>query len=84
VPSLNADGDGAALRLAQTLTGKIAEDAVGYGTEGGLFQLAGIDTIVCGPGSIKQGHTADEYVELTQITACEDFMLALAGHLSLD
>ncbi|MBG6214777.1 acetylornithine deacetylase [Cryobacterium sp. CAN_C3] len=84
VPSLSADGEGAALRLAQTLTGNTAEDAVGYGTEGGLFQLAGIDTVVCGPGSIKQGHTADEYVELTQIQACEEFMLALAARLSLD
>jgi acetylornithine deacetylase len=84
VPSLSSVGAGAALRLAQTLTGSTAEDAVGYGTEAGLFQLAGIDTAVCGPGSIRQGHTANEYVELTQIRACEEFMLALAEHLSAD
>lgn len=84
VPSLGAGGEGAALKLAQKLTGIAAEDAVGYGTEGGLFQLAGIDTVVCGPGSIKQGHTANEYVELSQIKACEEFMFALAVHLSLD
>ncbi|HFC05610.1 MAG TPA: acetylornithine deacetylase, partial [Rhizobiales bacterium] len=28
--------------------------AVSYGTEAGLFQLAGIPAIVCGPGSIEQ------------------------------
>ena len=94
VPSLSAGGTGAggtgvagagaALHLAQALTGSSAEDAVGYATEAGLFQLAGIDTAVCGPGSIRQGHTANEYVELAQIQACEEFMLALAEHLSAD
>jgi acetylornithine deacetylase len=84
VPSLSAAGAGAALRLAQSLTGSTAEDAVGYATEAGLFQLAGIDTAVCGPGSIRQGHTANEYVELAQIQACEEFMLALAEHLSAE
>ena len=33
-----------------------------FGTEGGLFQSIGIPTVVCGPGSIEQGHKADEYV----------------------
>ena len=45
-----------------------------YATEAGLFQRAGIDTVVCGPGSMDQGHTANEYIELTQIAACEDFL----------
>lgn len=84
VPSLSAAGAGAALQLAQALTGSTTDDAVGYATEAGLFQLAGIDTAVCGPGSIRQGHTANEYVELNQVRACEEFMLALAEHLSAD
>jgi acetylornithine deacetylase len=28
---------------------------------------AGIPTIVFGPGSIEQAHTADEYVEIDQV-----------------
>ncbi|WP_241978235.1 acetylornithine deacetylase [Cryobacterium sp. Hz9] len=82
VPALSAAGTGAALQLAHELTGTSSEETVGYGTEGGLFQLAGIDTVVCGPGSIRQGHTANEYIDLAQISACEDFMRALAGHLA--
>jgi len=82
VPALSAAGTGAALQLARELTGTTSEETVGYGTEGGLFQLAGIDTVVCGPGSIRQGHSANEYIDLAQISACEDFMRALAVHLA--
>jgi acetylornithine deacetylase len=82
VPGLSPEGPGAALHLAQTLTGNSAEETVVYATEAGLFQRAGIDTVVCGPGNMQQGHTANEYIELTQITACEEFLTSLAHHLS--
>lgn len=83
VPGLSAEGPRAALELAKQLTGNTAEETVVYATEAGLFQRAGIDTVVCGPGSMDQGHTANEYIELSQIAACEDFMRALATHLTL-
>jgi acetylornithine deacetylase len=82
VPALSAAGTGAALALVHELTGTTTQETVGYGTEGGLFQLAGIDTVVCGPGSIRQGHTANEYIDLAEISACEDFMRALAVRLT--
>ena len=43
-----------------------------FGTEGGLFasRLA-IPTVVCGPGSMDQGHKADEYVSLASLEACD-------------
>ncbi|WP_346846037.1 acetylornithine deacetylase [uncultured Rothia sp.] len=47
---------------------------VTYGTEGGQFQRAGIPTIVLGPGDIAQAHTANEWIELSQIEECERFM----------
>lgn len=47
---------------------------VAYATEAGLFQQAGIATIVCGPGSIEQAHRANEFVTLTQLNRCEDFL----------
>ncbi len=55
--------------------------AVSYGTEAGLFSEIGIETIVCGPGSIEQAHRPDEYVEVAQIQACLDFMHALIDQL---
>jgi len=44
---------------------------VAFGSEGGLFDQAGIPTVVCGPGSIVQAHQADEYVDISQLEACE-------------
>jgi acetylornithine deacetylase len=44
---------------------------VAYGTEAGHFDAAGIATVVCGPGSMAQGHIADEYIELAQLAACD-------------
>ncbi len=55
---------------------------VGFGTEAGLFQGAGIPTVVCGPGYIDQAHQADEFVSLQQLAACEDFLRALRRHMT--
>ena len=44
---------------------------VAFGSEGGLFDQAGIPTVVCGPGSMEQGHKADEFISLQQLDACD-------------
>jgi acetylornithine deacetylase len=77
MPSFLAPPDDPAVRLAQRLSGIERTALVGFGTEAGLFQRAGISTVVCGPGSIDQAHQADEYVSLDQLARCEDFLLAL-------
>jgi acetylornithine deacetylase len=38
-----------------------------YGTDGSKLALAGIETVVCGPGDVAQAHTKDEYVEVGQL-----------------
>jgi acetylornithine deacetylase len=73
-PGLVLDPDSPALALARELTGANAVEAVAYGTEAGLFQRAGIPAFICGPGSIDQAHKADEFVELSQLSACETFL----------
>ena len=48
---------------------------VAFGTEGGLFsQRLGIPVLVCGPGSMEQGHKADEFITLDQLAACDGMM----------
>jgi acetylornithine deacetylase len=64
--------------LACAAAGNDAVRTLAFGTEGGLFQAVGIPTVVCGPGSIEQGHKADEYVEFAQLERCLQFMEALA------
>jgi len=67
------------VKLAQRLAGTDSSTLVGFGTEAGFFQAAGIPTVVCGPGSIAQAHQADEYVGLDQLAACEGFLRRLGS-----
>jgi acetylornithine deacetylase len=39
--------------------------------------MAGIPTIVCGPGSIEQAHKPDEFIALEQIVQGESFVRKL-------
>ena len=67
--------------LACAAAGRDDVRTLAFGTEGGLFQSIGIPTVVCGPGSIEQGHKADEYVELEQLSRCLSFLGKLSASL---
>ncbi|NWK88466.1 acetylornithine deacetylase [Raoultella terrigena] len=54
-----------------------AFSTVAFGTEGGLFDEAGVATLICGPGSMDQGHKADEFIALAQLEKC----LTMLGNL---
>jgi acetylornithine deacetylase len=77
VPPLEPETDGPAEALVRLLTGANQTQVVSYCTEGGLFQRAGMSTVICGPGSIDQAHKPDEFIEISQIEACEDFVRRL-------
>jgi acetylornithine deacetylase len=79
IPAFLAQGEEPAVALAQRLAGRQDTTLVAFGTEAGIFQRAGISTVVCGPGSIAQAHQADEYVSLAQLASCEGFIGALRG-----
>ena len=79
MPSFQARLDEPAVLLAQQLADTRQTTQVAFGTEAGLFQRAGMSTVVCGPGSINQAHQADEYVSLEQLAHCEAFLLALGS-----
>ena len=79
VPSFLGAADDPIVRMAGRLSGASGTTLVAFGTEAGLFQQAGIPTVVCGPGSIQQAHQPDEYVSLDQLARCERFLQGLAG-----
>ena len=66
--------------LAKKLSGRNSHSKVAYGTEGGLFALAGIPTVVCGPGNIDQAHKADEWIAITELEKCGRFIDRLIEH----
>ncbi len=70
-----------AVNLICNLTGDNSKDVVSFGTEAGLFQKFGISTVVCGPGSIEQAHTVDEYVTFDQLKLCLKMLIDLRDKL---
>ena len=76
-PGLSSQEHEAIVQLAKALSRSQTVGAVSYGTEAGLFQNAGIPTVVCGPGSIEQAHRPNEFVPLEQVAQCEAFLLRL-------
>lgn len=77
MPSFKVGADEPAVRLAARLAGTEKTTLVAFGTEAGLFQRAGMSTVVCGPGSIQQAHQADEFVSLAQLARAEAFLRGL-------
>ncbi|CAN7332019.1 acetylornithine deacetylase [Trinickia sp. LjRoot230] len=83
-PGLDAAEQAAITELVRALTGDASTRKVAYGTEAGLFALAGVPSVVCGPGDIEQAHKPNEYVELSQLVACEDFLRKFIRSMTVD
>ena len=67
-----------AINLVCNLTGDNSREVVSFGTEAGLFQEIGISTVVCGPGSIEQAHSIDEYVSFDQLKKCLALLIQIS------
>ncbi len=77
-PGLGTPSDAGVVNFVKGLTGANGTIKVAFGTEGGLFDTRlGIATVICGPGSMAQGHKPDEYVTVEQMARCQAMMAAL-------
>jgi acetylornithine deacetylase len=75
-PGLATPPDAAVVSFVKSLTGANSLIKVAFGTEGGLFsEHLSLPTVICGPGSMAQGHKPNEYVSEEQLAKC-DAMLA--------
>jgi acetylornithine deacetylase len=72
---------GPALALALALAGGYPPAPVPFASEAGYFAQAGWPTIVCGPGSPRQAHQADEFISIAQVDDCVAFFHRLAASL---
>ncbi len=77
VVGFNKEETSEAANLVCNLTGDNAKDTMSFGTEAGLFQNSGISTVICGPGSIEQAHTVDEYISFDQLKKCLKMLISL-------
>ncbi|MGH1571209.1 acetylornithine deacetylase [Methylobacterium sp. P31] len=81
-PGLSTPSDSEAVAFLAELVGSSQTHKVAFGTEGGLFaSRLGTPTVICGPGSMEQGHKPDEFVTLAQLAACDAMMDRLLDRL---
>jgi acetylornithine deacetylase len=79
---LNTAADEDVVTLLKSLTGANTTIKMAFGTEGGLFSRdLGIPTVICGPGSMDQGHKPDEFVTRQQLALCDDMLAKLNQRL---
>jgi len=82
-PGLNTGTDSEVVEFVKSLVGANDTSYVAFGTEGGLFSTRlNIPTVICGPGSMAQGHKPDEYIEVDQMNRCEHMMERLLEQLA--
>jgi acetylornithine deacetylase len=70
--------------LAETLAKRFASRnevrALNYGSEAGIFQAAGMPTVICGPGRDSEAHIADEWIAVEQLERSIAFINRLVDH----
>jgi acetylornithine deacetylase len=80
-PGLSVAPDAPVVALVQAFAGANDTGKVGFAAEAGLFQEAGIPTVICGPGTIGEAHKPNEFVALDQIARCQSFLDRLLDRL---
>ncbi len=63
----------------EQVTGTAVRIGVPFGTNAAIYAASGVPTVVFGPGSIDQAHTADEWIALDQLPAASDVLYRLAA-----
>ncbi|MEN6344918.1 MAG: M20 family metallopeptidase [Armatimonadia bacterium] len=59
----------AVAEAVRSVLGQARIGGVQFGTDASKLDQVGVPTVVCGPGDIRQAHTADEWVRLDQVEA---------------
>jgi acetylornithine deacetylase len=78
LPALETAPDHQAVTMAKRLAGRNDHAKVAYGTEASLFQnMAGIPSVVVGPGDIDQAHKPDEWILVSDLEKCNGFIRRL-------
>lgn len=85
-PGLATPEDSWAVEFVKSLTGANGCTEVAFGTEAGMFSSRlDIPSVVCGPGSMSQGHKPDEFISIDQMQQCENMLERLLERMcSLD
>ena len=81
-PAMKTAENSDVVNFVKSLTRNNDTFKVAFGTEGGLFSSQlGIPTVICGPGSMDQGHKPDEFIEIDQMNQCDAMLDRLVERL---
>ena len=74
-PGLDTAPDAEIVTLAKKIAGRNDHAKVAFGAEAGLFDtIAGIPSVIVGPGAISQAHQADEWIAVSELEKCDAFV----------
>ncbi len=83
-PPLGSDDNA---QLARALLDRIAVIAgprqsvgVQYGTHAAYTSAAGVPSVVCGPGSIAQAHTKNEFIDVSELNAAAEVYFSIGAN----
>jgi acetylornithine deacetylase len=65
---------------AREVSGRSERIGAAYATNAAFLAAAGVPTVVFGPGSIQQAHTADEWIALDQVQQAAEILYRFARH----
>lgn len=68
--------------LIKRISGNSSLSTVAYGAEAGQFAAEGFQSVICGPGSIKQAHRADEFIDKKELHKGVQMIHKLIAELS--
>jgi len=81
-PGMQARMDSAAAALVSRIWTNAPQKVVSFGTDGGHFQNAGMETIVFGPGGMTEMHQPDEFIACSAIAEGLQFLTALKDYMT--
>ncbi|WNH09734.1 acetylornithine deacetylase [Thalassobellus suaedae] len=84
VSSFLTNEDADIVKLMGEINSNTNIDTVAYASEAGQFNEAGLQSIVCGPGSIDQAHRANEFINNDQLTNYNEILNNLISLFSTE
>lgn len=84
-PGLDTAPDAPVVAEARAMSGANGPVVkVAFGTEGGMYaERLGIPTVICGPGSMAQGHIPDEWIDARELAAAQAMLARLIDRLAV-
>jgi acetylornithine deacetylase len=82
VPALDTPEQLSIVPIIKKLSGQNITGTVAFAAEAGQFSNAGLETVICGPGSIDQAHRANEFITKEQLKKGVKMISDLIDYLS--